>query len=157
MKLEHYFRLILMSIFQGSVTYDKKGYSGEKMSYSNQMFYCPKIHCKDGFNVSLQIHNGNYCESENGYREMGVDWKEVEFGFPSINDKNMWKYSELWGYSNWDENGDEITFEHNDFDVTGTVGRIPLEVMQRICDNHGGIDWDITLSKETALKFIKRE
>ena len=143
MKLEHYFRLITMSIFQNSVTYDKKGFSGDRMSYSNQMFYCPKIHCKDGFNVSLQIHNGNYCSSENGYREMGVDWQEVEFGFPSINDKDMWEYSEMYDS------------DSSDFDVTNTVGRIPLKVIQNICDSHGGIDWDVTLSKDSATSFLK--
>ena len=156
MKLEHYFRLIVMSIFQDSVTYDKKNYGDQKMSYDNQMFYCPSIHCKDGFNVSLQIHYGNYCSSENGYRTMGVDWKELEFGFPSMNEKDMWKHSEMWGSSNWDDEGEEIPFEETGFDVTGSVGRIPIEEMQAICEKHGGIDWDVTLSKENAHKFLNR-
>lgn len=155
MKLEHYFRLITMSIFQGQVTYDKKGYSGDRMSYSNQMFYCPKIYCKDGFNVSLQIHNGNYCSSENGYREMGVDWQEVEFGFPSMNDKDMWKFSEMYGSCSWDEDGNEEPFNEKDFDVTGTVGSIGVKEMQVICDKHGGIDWGVTLSKDSAASFLK--
>jgi len=143
MKLTHFFRLIVMSIFQTSITKSAKSYQGQYVSYDNQYFYCPKIHCKDGFNVSLQINNGNYCESENGYRELGVDWKEVEFGFPSMNDKDMFQYSEMY-------NLDDMT----DFDVTGTVGRIPVDVMQTILDNHGGIDWDATLSIESANKFI---
>lgn len=156
MKLVHYFRLIVMSIFQGSVTYDKKNYGDQKMSYDNQMFYCPSIHCKDGFNVSLQIHYGNYCSSENGYRTMDVDWKDLKFGFPSMNEKDMWKHSEMWGSSNWDDEGEEIPFDETDFDVTRSVGRIPIEEMQAICEKHGGIDWDVTLSKENADKFINR-
>lgn len=44
MNLILFFRLILMSIFQGSITYDKKSpYRNEKMSYNNQHFYCPKV------------------------------------------------------------------------------------------------------------------
>ena len=157
MKLEHYFRLIVMSIFQGSITYNKKNYSDQPMSYDNQMFYCPTVHCKDGFNVSLQIHNGNYCSSENGYRTMGVDWKELEFGFPSMNEKDMWKHSEMLDSSNWDEEGEEMPFDETGFDVTGSVGRIPIEEMQAICEKHGGIDWDVTLSKENANKFLSRK
>ena len=117
----------------------------KEINYKNQIFFCSVIHCKDGFNVSLQINNGNYCSSENGYRTMGVDWKELEFGFPSMNEKDMWKYSEEWGNPNW----------NTEFNVTQTVGRIPIEVMQAICDKHGGIDWDVTLSIETANDFIK--
>lgn len=155
MKLEHFFRLIVMSIFQPVVTSGKKSIIGDDMSYDNTLFFCPKIYCKDGFNVSLQIHNGNYCSSENGYRELGVDWQELEFGFPSMNEKDMWEYSEMWGSSNLDEDGGEMPFDKTVFDVTGTVGRIPIGVMQVICDNHGGIDWDTTISKEVAAKFIK--
>lgn len=155
MKLEHYFRLVIMSIFQGSVTSGKKNIMGTPMSYKNQLFFCPTIHCKDGFSVSLQIHNSNYCSSENGYRMMGVDWKELEFGFPSMNEKDMWVHSEMWGNSNWDEEGEEMPFNETGFDVTDSVGRIPIEVMQDICEKHGGIDWDVTLSKEAALKFLK--
>jgi len=125
------------------------------MNYDNQYFFCPKIHCKDGFNVSLQINNGNYCESENGYRAFGVDWKYLEFGFPSQNDKAMWEYSEMYGSLNWDDEDNEIPFNEKDFDVTNTVGRIPIEVMQKVCDSHGGIDWDKTLSIEAAKQFLK--
>ena len=144
MKLKNYFTLIIMSIFQRS-----------KTDYKEHYFHCPKIVCKDGFNVSLQINNGNYCQSENGYRELGVDWQQVEFGFPSMNDKNMFKYSEMYDSCSWDDDNNEIPFNEDGFDVTGTVGRIPVDVMQTILDNHGGIDWDETLSIETANKFIR--
>jgi hypothetical protein len=145
MKLEHYFRLIIMSIFQRIIVNMNKTIMNQEINYNNQFFFCPVIHCKDGFNISLQINHGNYCSSENGYRTMGVDWKELEFGFPSMNEKDMWKYSEEW----------ENTNLNTEFNVTQTVGRIPIEVMQAICDKHGGIDWDVTLSIETANDFIK--
>jgi len=154
MKLEHYFRLIIMSIFQPIVTTDKFSFFGEEMSYDNQFFNCPRIYCKNGFNVSLQIDYGKYCSSENGYREFGVDWKELEFGYPSINEIDMWKYSEMWEISAFTEDLKEVPFNSTNFDVTKTVGRIPIDVMQYICDKHGGIDWDVTLSIENARRFL---
>ena len=143
MTLKNYFTLITMSIFQRG-----------KSNYDETYFHCPKVICKDGFNVSLQINNGNYCSSENGYRELGVDWQEVEFGFPSENDKNMWKHSEMYGSPTWGDDYKEIPFNEYGFNVTDTVGRIPVEDMQKVLDNHGGIDWNATLSFDVANKFI---
>ena len=40
----------------------------------------PRIYCKDGFNISIQVNSMNYCGSENGLREFGLDWKMVEWG-----------------------------------------------------------------------------
>lgn len=144
MTLKNYFTLIVMSIFQMG-----------KNKYDDTYFYCPKVICKDGFNVSLQINKGNYCSSENGYRKLGVDWQEVEFGFPSENDKSMFKYSEGYGYGGYDDDSNEIPFNEDEFDVTNTVGRIPVDAMQKVLDSHGGIDWNATLSFEVANKFIK--
>lgn len=145
MTLKNYFTLIIMSIFQRG-----------RLKYEDTYFHCPKITCKDGFDVSLQINNANYCTSENGYRELGVDWQDVEFGFPSENDKDMWKYSEMYGSTTWDDDMNEIPFNEDGFDITGTVGRIPVDVMQKVLDNHGGIDWDKTLSIENANKFVNK-
>lgn len=146
MTLKNYFTLITISIFQDT-----------KKKYNETYFSCPVIICKDGFNVSLQINHANYCTSENGYRELGVDWQEVEFGFPSENDKDMFKFSESYGYGGYDDEGNEIPFNEEDFDVTDTVGRIPVEDMQKILDNHGGIDWDATLSFDVAKNILNKK
>lgn len=135
MNLTLFFRLILMSIFQSSVTYDKKKY-GEDMSYSNQYFYCPKVYAKDGWNVSLQIHNGNYCESINGYREFGHTMVSVEFGFPS-------DYEELL-----------VPYAEDPDDITNTVGKIPISVIESIFEKRGGIDWEKTISIEAFQHLI---
>ena len=138
MNLVLFFRLIIMSIFQSKVTYDKKSsYNGDRMSYDNQLFYCPIIWAKDGFNVSLQIHNGNYCSSNNGYRKLGDTMKSVEFGFTSIHEPLMDEYAETPG------------------NTTDTVGNIPVSVMEEVFIKHGGIDWEQTISTEAFYKIIK--
>jgi hypothetical protein len=144
MTLNNYFRLITVSIFSNS-----------KMNYREDYFCCPRIVCKDGFSVSLQINNANYCESDKGYRELGSDWISAEFGFPSENDEDMFQYCEKWGSPTWTEDGEEIPFSEDGFDITDSVGRIPLDVMQKVVDKHGGIDWDETLSKEYVIKKLE--
>ena len=149
MNLTLFFRLVIMSIFQQSVVDAKKDYFGKQMSYDNQCFFCPKVYAKDGFNVSLQIHNSNYCSTENGYRELGHTYEEVEFGFPSEDDILLHKYSEMYGYTNqYDENDNEIPFDANTFSSVGTVGRIPLTVLEELFEKRGGIDWEKTISIE---------
>lgn len=144
MNLTLFFRLILMSIFQSQVTYNKTNYKSEKMSYDNQLFYCPVVWAKDGFNVSLQIHNENYCSSENGYRQFGHTIEKVEFGFPSKNESMLHEYAE--GY---------YSSEDVLFDVTGSVGSIPVPVLEQIFKKHGGIDWKKTISVDTFELLTK--
>ena len=145
MNLTLYFRLILMSIFQRQVIYDKKGgYHNDLMSYNNTLFYCPVVYAKDGFNVSLQIHSGNYCSSENGYREFGHTMEEVEFGFPSEDDVLLHQYSEMYHE------------EDVDFTSFDTIGKIPVTVLEELFEKHGGIDWDMTIRIEQFTKFTSK-
>jgi hypothetical protein len=142
-----------MSIFQRSVISGKKGFMDEKMSYNNTHFYCPRVYAKDGFFVSLQANYCNYCSSENGCRTLGHTMEEVEFGFPSMNEPLMFEYSEMYGQDDYsyEDDGTEIIypFNHLEFNVTGTVGRIPVSVMETVFEKHGGIDWDKTISIES--------
>jgi hypothetical protein len=161
MNLTLYFRLILSTLFQSQVTYDKIDRHSRKMSYDNQLFHCPRVWAKDGFSVSLQIHNGNYCSSENGYREFGHTMEEVEFGFPSENEPLMHKYSEMYGHTkpqfNEELNVEYIPFEEATFDITDTVGRIPVSVMEEVFEKHGGIDWEKTISVEAFDALVKKD
>lgn len=109
------------------------------MSYDNQLFYCPTVYAIDGFNVSLQIHNSNYCSSENGYREFGHTMKSVEFGFPSHADELLAEYA---------EEPDKLT---------ETVGMIPVTVLEELFTKHGGIDWEKTISVEMFNKLTKHQ
>lgn len=140
MNLTLFFRLVVMSIFQQSVTGSNKNYRGDKMSYDNQFFLCPTVYAKDGFFVSLQIHNGNYCSSENGYRELGHTWERVEFGFPSEDDVLLHEYSEGFGFKEEEDN--------TPFSAVGTVGGIPVYVLEELFAKRGGIDWEKTISVE---------
>lgn len=163
MNLTLYFRLILSTLFQSQVTYDKKSpFTERAMSYDNQLFYCPRVWAKDGFNVSLQIHHSNYCSSENGYREFGHTMEEVEFGFPSENEPLMFEYAEMYGYNKpqFDDNGErleDIPFDINTFNITDTVGRIPVSVMEEVFQKHGGVDWEKTISVEAFDALVKQD
>ena len=125
MNLTLFFRLICMVIFQRNAK-----------DYSNTFFFCPSVYAKDGFNVSLQIHYGNYCISENGYRQLGHTWEDVEFGFTSIHEPLMSPDAE------------------NPEDTTQTVGKISISLMQEVFAKHGGIDWETTLSIKNYNKFL---
>jgi hypothetical protein len=138
MNLTLFFRLIVMSIFQLELKGIKSIYGDEELNYDNTYFFCPSVYAKDGFHCSLQINNGNYCSSENGYRKFGHTWESVEFGFTSIHEPLMAEYAE------------------NPEDTTGTVGNIPVSVMETVFIKHGGIDWEQTLSTENFNKFLKR-
>jgi hypothetical protein len=153
MNLTLFFRLVVMSTFQSQVTYNKKNYT-EQMSYDNQLFFLPIVFAKDGFNISLQIHKGNYCSSENGYRELGHTFHEVEFGFPSEDDVLLHKYSEMYVGSSYDEDDNEIAFDPSTFTSVGRVGRIPVTVLEELFEKRGGIDWEKTISIEQFNKFL---
>lgn len=137
MNLTLYFRLIVTVLFQRQVHYRTRELT--KTIYRDILFYCPKVYANDGFNVSLQIHSGNYCSSENGYRELGHTWDKVEFGFPSHDDNEFKEYAE------------------KPEDVCDSVGSIPISVLETIFEKHGGIDWDKTISVEVFEQFTKIE
>jgi hypothetical protein len=164
MNLQLFLRAIITVLFQSHITYDKKSsFKGDKMSYDNQFFFVPRIICKDGFAVSCQIHNSSFCSTENGYRKFGYSFQSVEFGFPNVNDKDLAKFSEEYGYPTYDfAQGDaeetiELPFDEETFDCTNTVGSIPIDDIQKILDNHGGIDWEATLSVDACKKLIEQE
>ena len=108
--------------------------------YNNEVFYLPRIYCKDGFNISVQVNNCNYCASENGTRKFGLDWKLVEWGFPS---------SEIDGkkYNAEDEG-----------DTTNSVGGyVEIGLIDELCEKHGGIDLAKTLQEEYASKQTEKK
>jgi hypothetical protein len=126
MNLTLFFRLILMSTFSKTLFSLGK----ERFSYEKTWFYCPRVFAKDGWNISLQMHSGNYCSSENGYRKFGHTMETVEFGYPSEADEMLAEYAE------------------DPTDLTNTVGSIPVSVLEEIFAKHGGIDWEQTISVE---------
>lgn len=105
-----------------------------KSKYRFNLFIIPRIYCKDGFNISIQIHDGAYCSSENGYRTFGMIWKEVEWGYPS-------------------EPIDAIRYNCEDSDkgndaTMNSIGSyVSLDLMEELLNQHGGIDLELTFDK----------
>ena len=96
--------------------------------YDTEYFLIPRIYCNDGFNISVQVNNGNYCGSENGIRKFGLDWKLVEWGFPS---------SEI--------DGEKFSAEDTD-NTKKTVGAyVEVGLIDKLCESHGGVDLLTTL------------
>ena len=104
--------------------------SMEKTYNSNYFYLMPRIYCKDGFSISIQISKGHYSGSENGIRTFGIDWKLVEWGFPSQPidaEKYMSEDSES---------------------IRSVGGYVPVELMEELIEEHGGIDLQTTLQKK---------
>lgn len=100
-----------------------------KRNYEQKFFFVPRLYCKDGFSISVQVHNGNYCASENGYRTFGLNWLEVEWGFPT-------------------QPIDGIKFNAEDKeDTMDSVGRVKVELINGLCEEHGGFDLEATLKE----------
>lgn len=81
-------------------------------------YLVPRIRCKDGFSVSVQASDMHYCSP----RENSVFYWEVEVGFPSEVCPALLRYAE-------------------DIDQpTDTVyGYVPIEIVEAIIDEHGGV------------------
>lgn len=103
--------------------------------YANydEYFKIPKIQCKDGFSISIQISNGNYCSSENGYRQFGLNWETVEWGYPSQHHDLLQKSSQ-------------------DSNVTQSIGCIDIDEIEEILYEHGGINFVKTFSEESLQR-----
>lgn len=96
--------------------------------YNNNYFYVPRICCNDGFSISIQVNNGNYCASENGTRQFGFNWVEVEWGFPS-------------------EEIDAVKYNAEDEgNTTNTVGGyVDINLIDELIEEHGGLNLEETL------------
>ena len=101
-------------------------------TYDRNYFIIPRIYCKDGFNISVQVNSSNYCASENGTRTFGLDWKLVEWGFPS-------------------EHIDGKKYNTESYPTTESVGGyVEIGLIDELCEEHGGIDLATTLSEGYA-------
>lgn len=99
--------------------YMEKHYKKEEFAGYEILQRFPRIRCSDGFTISIQAGESMYCSP----RDNSGEWYQFEAGFPSARPS-----SELMQYA---ENPD---------DPTETVyGYVPIEVLQRELDAHGGI------------------
>lgn len=87
----------------------------------------PAVICADGFQISIQASEHHYCAPRNN---MAKEYESVELGFPSEKEDLIMEYVE------------------DDQDPTGTVyGWVPVEVVDKMLEKHGGIV-DIRNAKE---------
>lgn len=94
--------------------------------YNKHPFYIPKIVCNDGFEISFQIHNFAYCSSNNGHQKFGKI-KTLEWGYPS-EDHNLL-----------------LDSAEDKSDIINTVGKIDIDLAEKLIENHGGINLDSML------------
>ena len=133
MTLQEFVNTMAFGILIGNLNGCKRTQMSMEETYNSTHFLLPRIHCKDGFTISIQVNKGNYCASENGLYTFGTDWKLVEWGFPSehIDAK---KYNA------------ENYLEEEEIDTTQTVGGyVEIELMDQLLQEHGGIDLQTTL------------
>lgn len=83
------------------------------------IWHAKRVTCADGFNMSVQVHEGAYCSPRNG---VGPVWTSAEIGFPS------------------DRPSDAIMVYAEDPEApTETVyGYVPLELIDAEIQAHGG-------------------
>ena len=130
MKLTEYINTMAFGIIYGLTG---NGIECTQMSmekvYDNNYFHLPRVYCKDGFSISIQICKSSYSGSENGIRKFGIDWQLVEWGFPS-------------------QPIDGEKYMSEDSETTTSVGGyVPVELMEEVIEEHGGIDLQTTLQK----------
>ena len=97
----------------------------------------PHITCKDGFSVSVQagLFGGWYdtIEISHGLSFGGVYFKEVELGFPNMEDDLIKEYAEE--ATKEGPEGEAVQ------DYINTVyPYVPIEVVEELIEKHGGID-----------------
>ena len=108
-------------------------------NYQFNYFHLPRIFCKDGFNISIQVNSGNYCGSENGYRQFGSEWKLVEWGFPSAPIDSKEYDAEC----------------YTDAETVNSVGSVETEKIDKLLESHDGIDILATLGN--ANQWMENE
>lgn len=107
--------------------------NNDNIKYDTTRFLIPRVYCKDGFHISVQVNHSNYCGSENGIREFGVDWKMVEWGFPS----------------------EEIDGEKYIAESLPTMesvgGFVDISLVEELLNEHGGMDVERTFEEQYKL------
>lgn len=87
----------------------------------------PMIHCNDGFTISVQATKGHYCSPRIDTDSYG----KVELGYPNREEPLLKQYAE------------------QPDNLTDTVyGYVPIELVEKVIQLHGGIDVEQTFKKD---------
>ena len=87
--------------------------------------YFDRVVCADGFSVSVQAHEYNYCTPRNSTGP----WSSVECGFPNAKDPILETYAEDPGAEICEDTGH----------VQTVYAYVPSEVIMQIVESHGGM------------------
>lgn len=110
-----------------AVEFNEKFFSGRSERIGSSDFlvdYCvPRIHCNDGFVMSVQASKTHYCTPRDNYGP----WTHFEIGFPSHEEPLIMGHVE------------------DPSAPTETVyGYVPVGVILDVIEKHGGIDDSMT-------------
>lgn len=96
-------------------------------------FAAPRVYLRDGSSISIQAGTGAYSKP----RELRGPYYAVELGYPSQVFEEFLPYAE-------DANKPTQTI----------YGYVPIDLVEQVCDKHGGIDWVWTFlnHKDVNLK-----
>ena len=93
-----------------------------------------RVVCADGFSVSVQASEFNYCSP----RDSVGPWSSVECGFPTGKDPVLEAYAE-----DADAGTEEFDHETGEMIETGQVqtvyGWVPSQVVLGVLESHGGV------------------
>ena len=92
-----------------------------KHNRATDWFGVKRLHCNDGFSMSVQAHEYNYCSPRVKPEETDC-YYQVEVGFPSEREELLMEYVE-----DCDKPTDTI------------YAYVPVKVVQEVIEKHGGI------------------
>lgn len=85
-----------------------------------RFWLAPRIHCADGYSLSVQVNAGSYCSPRDG---VGPDWASAEIGYPSERPTDaVMEYA-----------------EDPDYPTNTVYGYVPMALIDELVDLHGGI------------------
>lgn len=98
-----------------------------KIEFEHFQVTRPRVHCKDGYSISIQAGSGIYCTPRRNLKD-GL-YQTVELGFPSQEDELINEYAEC-------------------SDYTETVyGYVPIDIVDQLLEKHGGIIEEVKVSE----------
>ncbi len=92
----------------------------------DKTIFRPRIHCKDGFSMSVQASRHHHCQP----KKTQENYTSMEIKLPSEDESLLFDFAKILN------------------DCTGTIyAYVPNEVINNVIDKHGGIDIDKTFKR----------
>ena len=98
------------------------------VSTERKTYHRPRIVCKDGFSMSVQCSEANYCSPRYDNNDY---YTSAEIGFPSEKEDLIMEYA-----------------EQSDMPTKTVYGWVPSETIDEVIEKHGGINITETFKKK---------